>query len=129
MFFHYLTLSFISVHTLNAIKSITVLSSTKMLFWKHYIPNFECYFERHTFDSNINSGKLVQKLSLEQFYFFSILNIYTCKHKIYNHQSYICIYLFSMPENRKKQKNKKRKKNNNNKNKNKNIKKRNYKFN
>ena len=39
-----------------------------MLFGKHSIETFECYFERHTFDSIVNSGKLVQKLSSEQFF-------------------------------------------------------------
>ena len=53
VFFHYLTPSFIAVHTLNAIKNITrtVLSSTKMLFWKHSTWTFGCYFKRHIFDS------------------------------------------------------------------------------
>ena len=57
------------INTLNAIKSITVSSLTKMLFWKHLIRTFECYFERDTFDWNINSGKLVQKLSSEQIFY------------------------------------------------------------
>ena len=65
MFFHYLTMSFIVIYTLNAIDNMAVLSSTKMLFWKHSIRKFELYFERHTFDSIINSGKLVPKLSSE----------------------------------------------------------------
>ena len=47
---------------LECYKNITVLSSTKMLFWKHWIWTFDCYFERYTFNS-INSGKLIQKLS------------------------------------------------------------------
>ena len=64
MFFHYLTLSFI--------KNITVLSSAKMLFWKHSIRRFDCYFERNTFDSITNSGKLVQKLYSEQVFFENI---------------------------------------------------------
>ena len=51
---------------LECYKNITVLSSTKMLFWKHSIRTFECYFERHTFDFITSSGKLVQKLSSEQ---------------------------------------------------------------
>ena len=51
---------------LECYKNITVLSSTKMLFWKHSIRTFECYFERHTFDFIASSGKLVQKLSSEQ---------------------------------------------------------------
>ena len=71
-FFHYLTLSFIVIHTMNAIKNITVLGSTKILFWKHSIRTFKRYFERHTFNSIINSGKLVQKLSSEQFFFQNI---------------------------------------------------------
>ena len=70
--FHYLTLSFIVIHTMNAIKNITVLGSTKILFWKHSIRTFKRYFERHTFNSIINSGKLVQKLSSEQFFFQNI---------------------------------------------------------
>ena len=53
MFFHYLTMSFIVIYTLNAIDNMAVLSSTKMLFWKHSIRTFELYFERHTFDSII----------------------------------------------------------------------------
>ena len=68
MFVYYLALSFTVIHTLNAIKNITVLSSTKMLFGKYSIETFECYFESHTFDSIVNSGKLVQKLSSEQFF-------------------------------------------------------------
>ena len=64
----YLTLSFTVIHTLNAIKNITTLRSTKILFWKHSIRTLECYFERHTFYLIINSGKLVQKLSSEQFF-------------------------------------------------------------
>ena len=50
-------------------KNITVLSSTKMLFGKHSIQTFECYFERHAFDSIIDRGKLVQKLSSKQLFF------------------------------------------------------------
>ena len=65
---HLQWITFIVIHTLNAIKSITVLSSTKMLFWKHSIWTFECFFERHTFDLIINSGKLIQKLSSEVFF-------------------------------------------------------------
>ena len=65
--------------------------------------------------------------------FFSKLNIYTCKHKICNHLSYIYLICLGI-----KTKQNKTKKNNNNKNKNKNLKKnlkkrkkkkRNYKFN
>ena len=47
-------------------------------------------------------------------FFFSILNIYTCKHKIYNHQLYIYLICLGM------KKQNKTKKKNNNKNKNKN---------
>ena len=54
----------------DSLKNITVLSLTKSLFWKHLIRKFEHYFERHTLDMTINRGKLVQKLSLEQFFFF-----------------------------------------------------------
>ena len=57
---------------MNAIKNITVLSSAKMLFWKHSIRRFDCYFERNTFDSITNSGKLVQKLYSEQVFFENI---------------------------------------------------------
>ena len=57
---HLWWIAFIVIHTLNAIKSITVLSS-EMIFRKHSIWTFEYYFERHTFDLIINSGKLVQK--------------------------------------------------------------------
>ena len=71
----YLTLSFTVIHTLNARKNITTLRSTKILFWKHSIRTLECYFERHTFDSIINIGKLVQKLSSEQFFFFFFVSI------------------------------------------------------
>ena len=53
------------IYNLNAIKNITVLSSAKMLFWKHSIQTFECYFERHIFDLIIKSRKIVQKWSSE----------------------------------------------------------------
>ena len=36
------------------------------------LKTFGCCFERHTFDSSINHGKLVQKLSSEQFLFENI---------------------------------------------------------
>ena len=55
---------------LECLITITVLSSTKLLFWKHLIRTFGCYFERHTFDSIINRGKPNQKLSSEFFFFF-----------------------------------------------------------
>ena len=57
---HLWWIAFIVIHTLNAIKSITVLSS-EMIFRKHSIWTFEYYFDRHTFDLIINSGKIVQK--------------------------------------------------------------------
>ena len=57
MFVYYLALLFIIIHTLNAMKNIAVLSSTEMLFGKHSIETFECYFERHTFDSIANNGE------------------------------------------------------------------------
>ena len=54
------------IHTLNATKNITLLSSTKMSFWKHSIQMFKCYFERHIFDLIINSllKTLKQKVTL-----------------------------------------------------------------
>ena len=42
-------------------------------------------------------------------FFFSILNIYTCKHKIYNHQSYIYLICLGMKKKNKKQKTKPKK--------------------
>ena len=47
MFFHYLTLSLIVIHTLKAMKSTTVSSSTKMLFWKTFDSKVRVLF--HTF--------------------------------------------------------------------------------
>ena len=40
-------------------------------------------------------------------FFFSILNIYTCKHKIYNHQSYIYLICLGIKKNNNNNKNKK----------------------
>ena len=37
-------------------------------------------------------------------YLFSILNIYTCKHKIYNHQSYIYLICLGIKKKKKKKK-------------------------
>ena len=66
---HLYWIIFIVILTLNAIKNITVLSSTKT-FWKHSIRTFKYYFEKHIFDSITNSRKLVQKRSSEQPFFW-----------------------------------------------------------
>ena len=55
---------------------------------------------------NSSLDKLVTTLSDKDFkylvfVFFSILNIYTCKHKIYNHQSYIYLICLGIKKNKK----------------------------
>ena len=39
-----------------------------MLFWKHSIWTFDCYFERYRFNSIKNSSKLILNLSSEVFF-------------------------------------------------------------
>ena len=73
VFFYYLTLSFIVIHILNSKKKQNTFELSKILFRKHSTWTFECYFERHKFDSIINRGKLVQKTYWEQF-FWKTLN-------------------------------------------------------
>ena len=76
MFVYYLALLFIIIHTLNAMKNIAVLSSTEMLFGKHSIETFECYFERHTFDSIANNGETCSETFFSTvFFFFEKINI------------------------------------------------------
>ena len=65
-----MALLFIIIHTLNARKNIAVLSSTEMLFGKHSIETFECYFKRHTFDSIANNGEACSETFFSTVFFF-----------------------------------------------------------
>ena len=67
MFFHCLTLSFIVIHSYKKPNSFEL---NKNVILKTFISTFECYLERHRFGSVINSAKLLQKLSSDQFFFF-----------------------------------------------------------
>ena len=53
------------------------------------------YQEKPTTRQNI-LPTIAFKITVSTVFFFSILNIYTCKHKIYNHQSYIYLICLGM---------------------------------